>query len=86
MGETERSLKAPFLERKRHSSTISGVSRHIHIDNPEHQEDTDGVNILAVKQTWFKGGVREAFHIKMEQPLLKRDGAVTIFPLSGTTG
>ena len=43
--ETERSLKARFLEHRRPISTPSEVSRHIHIDNPEHQVDMDGVYI-----------------------------------------
>ena len=34
IGETERSLKARFLEHRRPSSTSSEVSQHIHIESP----------------------------------------------------
>ena len=40
----------------------------------------DGVKILAVEPSWFEQGVRDAIHIRMEQPSLNKDMA---FPLSG---
>ena len=46
----------------------------IHIDNPEHLADMDGVKILAVELRWFERGVREVIHIRMELPSLKKDG------------
>ena len=36
IGETEHSLNARFQEHGRPSSTTSEVSRHIHVDHPEH--------------------------------------------------
>ena len=44
------------------------------IYNPEHQVDMDEVNILAVEPRWFEKGVREAIHIRVEQPSLNKDG------------
>ena len=82
IGEIEKSLNARFLEHRRPSSTTWKVSRHILIDNPEHQVDIDGVKILAVEQRWFERGVREALHIRMEQPSLNKDGGC--YNLSGT--
>ena len=37
--ETERSLKSRFNEHRRPSSTTSEVSKHIHIEHPEHSVD-----------------------------------------------
>ena len=34
----------------------------------------EGVKILAVEPRWFERGVREAIHIRMEQPSLNKDG------------
>ena len=39
VGETERSLKLRFNEHRRPSSTTSEVSKHIHIEHPEHSVD-----------------------------------------------
>ena len=49
IGETQRSLKVRFLEHRRPRSTTSEVSRHIHIDNTEHQVGMDEVKILTVE-------------------------------------
>ena len=73
--ETERLLKAQFLEQRRPNSTTSEVARHIHIDNPEHQVDMDGVKILTVEPRWFERGVREVINIRMEQPSMNKDGS-----------
>ena len=67
--KTERLLKSTVLEHKRPRYTTSKVSQDIHIDNPEHQVDMDGVKILA-----FKRGVREAIHVRMDQYSLNKDG------------
>ena len=56
------------------------MSRHLHIENPEHQVDMDGI-----KQGWFERAVREAIHIRMEQPSLNEDGGFITFSLSLTT-
>ena len=55
------------MEYRRPSSITLEVSRHIHIDNQ------DGVKILAAEPRWFEQGVREAIHIRMEQPSLNKD-------------
>ena len=44
--ETERSLKARFLEHRRPSSTSSEVSQHIHVESPGHKIDREKVQIL----------------------------------------
>ena len=54
IGKTEKLLKALFWEHRRPGCTTSEVSRHIHIDNPEHQVEMDGVIISAVEPRWFK--------------------------------
>ena len=72
-GETERSLKARFLKHRNPASTPSKC-HDIHIDNPDHQVDMDGVNILAVEPRWFEQGVRVLIHISIERPTLNNDG------------
>ena len=62
--------------------TNSKVSQYIHTGNPE-QVDMDGVKILAAEKRCFERGVREAIHIRMEQPSLNNDGCC-YNPLSGT--
>ena len=54
IGETERSLKARFLEHRRPSSTSSEVSQHIHIESPGHKIDLEEVNILNREARWFE--------------------------------
>ena len=74
IGETERSLKARFQEHRRPSSTTSEVSRHIHVDQPEHSVDMDKTRILAVEPRWFERGVKEAIYIRLNNPTLNKDG------------
>ena len=74
IGETERSLKARFLEHRRPSSTSSEVSQHIHIESPGHHVDLEEVKILDREPRWFERGVKEAIYIRVNQPTLNRDG------------
>ncbi|KAI8497357.1 hypothetical protein Bbelb_246630 [Branchiostoma belcheri] len=74
IGETERSLKARFLEHKRPSSTTSEVSQHIHIESPGHSVSLDKVKILDTEPEFFARGIKEAIYIRALQPSLNRDG------------
>ncbi len=74
IGETERSLKARYLEHRRPSSVTSEVSKHIHGDAPDHHVDLETVNILTTDPGWFPHGVKEAIHIRVNQPSLNKDG------------
>ncbi|KAI8510832.1 hypothetical protein Bbelb_117480 [Branchiostoma belcheri] len=74
IGETERSLKARFLEHRRPSSSTSEVSQHIHIESPGHTVTLDKVRILDTEQDYFVRGVKEAIYIRAHQPSLNRDG------------
>ena len=74
IGETERSLKTRFLEHRRPSTTSSEVSNHIHIESPGHHVDLDKVQILDREPRWFERGVKEAIHIRANQPSLNKDG------------
>ena len=49
VGETERSLKARFMEHRRPSSNTSEVSRHIHSEKPEHHVNITNTKILTVE-------------------------------------
>jgi len=73
VGETERSLKARFMEHRRPSTASSEVSKHIHTDNPDHGIELHNTKILAVEPRWFERGVKEAIHIELEKPTLNRD-------------
>ena len=74
IGETERNLKARFMEHRRPSSTSSEVSRHIHDCNPGHGISLDNVKILDREPAWFDRGVKEAIYIRTLKPALNRDG------------
>ncbi len=74
IGETERSLKARFMEHRRPSSTTSEVSKHIHGDEPQHGVDLTQVQILTTEPKWFERGVKESIYIKVNKPSLNRDG------------
>ena len=74
IGETERSLKQRFLEHRRPSSVTSEVSRHVHLDHPDHSISMDDTKILEVEPKWFERGVKEAIHIRVTHPSLNKDG------------
>ncbi|MCG8430833.1 MAG: hypothetical protein MJA29_06655, partial [Candidatus Omnitrophica bacterium] len=74
VGETERSLKARFMEHRRPSSTTSEVSRHIHSAEPGHKIEMDQAKILEIEPQWFERGVKEAIHIRTLRPTLNKDG------------
>ena len=73
IGETERTLKARFSEHRRPSCTSSDVSRHLHQDCPGHKITLDQVSILDRDSRWFERGVKEAIHIRANDPDLIRD-------------
>ena len=74
IGETERNLKARFMEHRRPSSTSSEVSRHIHDFKPDHTITMKNVRILDREPSWFERGVREAINIRVLRPALNKDG------------
>ena len=74
IGETERTLKARFMEHRRPSSSTSEVSRHIHSENPHHSVSLETVRILDREPAWFERGVKEAIYIRAYKPKLNRDG------------
>ena len=74
IGETERSIKARFLEHRHPSSTSSEVSQHIHIESPGHNIDLQEVEILNREPRFVERGIREAIQIRVHQPTLNRDG------------
>ena len=74
VGETERSLKSRFNEHRRPSSTTSEVSKHIHLEQPEHSVELANSEILTTESRWFERGVKEAIYIRALNPSLNRDG------------
>ena len=74
IGETERSLKSRFNEHRRPSSTISEISKHIHIEHPEHSVELENTEILTTESRWFERGVKEAIYIRALNASLNRDG------------
>ena len=81
VGETERSLKARFGEHRRPSSTMSEVSKHIHMDNPNHKITLENTKIISVEHKWFERGVKEAIYIRALNPSLNKYGGCYNFPL-----
>ena len=73
VGETERSLKSRFNEHLRPSSTTSEVSKHIHLEQPEHSVELENTEILTTESRWFERGVKEAIYIRALNPSLNRD-------------
>ena len=74
VGETERSLKARFGEHRRPSSTTLEVSKHIHVDHPQHSVELENTEVLTTEPRWFERGVKEAIYIRALNPSLNRDG------------
>ena len=74
VGETERSLKARFSEHPRPSSRTSEVSKHIHVDHPQHSIELKNTEVLPTESRWFERGVKEAICIRALNPSLNRDG------------
>ena len=74
IGETERSLKARFLEHRRPIFTSLEVSQHILIESPGHKIDLEKVKILNREPRWFERGVKEAIYICINQPILNKAG------------
>ena len=72
--EMERSLKSRFNEHRRPSSTTSEVSKHIHIEHPEHSVELESTEILTAESRWFERGVKEAIYVRALNPSLNRDG------------
>ena len=80
IGETERNLKARFIEHRRPSSSTSEVSRHINKDCPGHKVDMESVRILDRAPSWFERGIKEAIYIRAHKPALNRDGGRNNLP------
>ena len=76
IGETERSLKTRFCEHKRHSTTSSEVSNHIHLEFPGHHIDLDEVKILYREPRWFEREIKETIFIKAKNLTLNKDGGL----------
>ena len=74
IGETERNLKARFMEHRRSSSNTSEASRHINKDCPGHNVDMASVRILDRAPSSFERGIKEAINIRAHKPALNRDG------------
>ena len=74
IGEMERSLKSKFNEQRRPSSTTSEVSKHIHLEQPDHSVELGNNEILTTESRWFERGVKEAIYIRALNPSLNRDG------------
>ena len=74
IGETERSVKARFLEHRRPSSVSkSEVAQHIHIESPNHKLDLEQVQVLDREPRYFERGVKEAIYIRVNKPSLNKD-------------
>ena len=56
LGETGRSLKACFDQRRWPSSATSDVSRHLHAHTPPHSISLEDTNILTTDSRWFERG------------------------------
>ena len=74
VGETERSLKVRLSEHQWPSSTISEVSKHIHVDHPQHSVQFENTEVFTTEPRWFERGVKEAIYIRALNPSLNRDG------------
>ena len=83
IGETERTLKARFMEHRRPSSCTSEVSRHIHQDSPGHGVSLESINILDRDPSWVARDVKEAAYIRAHRPALNRAGAGSTFHTFG---
>ncbi len=67
-------FKQQFLEHRRPNSVTSEVSRHVHLDHPDHSISMDDTNILEVESKRFEHGFKEAIHIRVTHPSLYKDG------------
>ena len=74
VGETERSLKVRLSEHQWPSSTTSEVSKHIHVDHPQHSVQLENTEVFTTEPRWFERGVKEAIYIRALNPSLNRDG------------
>ncbi|KAH3863835.1 hypothetical protein DPMN_026836 [Dreissena polymorpha] len=54
IGDTERNLKARFMEHRRPSSTSFEVSMHINDCKPDHTITMENVRILDLESSWFE--------------------------------
>ena len=72
IGETERNLKALFMEHRRHCSSTREVLRHKHQYSPGHAVSLESIHILDRDPSWFERGVKEAINIRAFRPALNR--------------
>ena len=59
-------------------STTSEVSKHIHVNHPQHSVELENTEVLTTEPRWFERGVKEAIYIN---PSLNRDGGRYNLPL-----
>ena len=57
-----------FNEDRRPSSVTSELSKHIHLEQPEHSVELENTEILTTESRWFERGVKEAISIKGPEP------------------
>ena len=50
-----------FSKHQRPSSTTLEVSKHIHVDHPQHSVELDNTEVLTTEPRWFERGVKEAY-------------------------
>ena len=81
VGEMERSLKARFSEHRRPSSTTSEISKHIHVDHPQHSVELENTEVVTTETRWFERGVKGAIYIRALNPSFNRDGGRYNLPL-----
>ena len=77
MVETERSLKACFLEHQRKSSVGSEVSQYLHVGRPEQGVSWNKMKILTVENKKFERGVKVIYIGVASQ---KKDGGCYLLP------
>ena len=63
IGDTERNLKARFMEHRRQSYSTSEVSHHTNKNCPWHNVDMESVRILDRVPSWFERGIKQAIYI-----------------------
>ena len=66
--ETERSLKSRFSEHQQPNSTTSEVSKHIHVDHPQHFVELENNEVITTEPRWFERRVKEAIYIRALKP------------------
>ena len=71
VGETKRPLKTRFKEHTRLTPPLSAVGEHRR--DTGHNISTEHLKVLECEENWFRRRVKEAIHIKKNNPMLNRD-------------